>query len=48
MQTVLGGKLLRQEGNNPDLKLRSLIKIKCEKNRFNKDIWEVGLETATF
>ena len=38
MQTVLGGKLLGQKGNNPDLKLRSLNLFKCEKNNLNKDI----------
>lgn len=38
METVLGGKLLGQKGNNPDLKLRSLNLIKCEMNIFNEDI----------
>lgn len=48
METVLGGKLLGRKGNNPNLKLRSLILFKCKKNSFNKDIWKVGLETAIF
>jgi len=38
MQTVLGGKLLGREGNNPDLKLRTLNLFKCEKIDFNIDI----------